>query len=85
MAAKGDWVRIHRVLLSAQERTANLPEDTKKALTRLPGQGLSLLAAFALCAVHLHPGSPSTLASRLRGSGLAYSFFGVTPNRSKIS
>jgi hypothetical protein len=30
MAAKGDWVRIHRVILSAQERTANLPEDTKK-------------------------------------------------------
>ena len=30
MAKKGDWVRIHRVLLSAQERTANLPEDTKR-------------------------------------------------------
>ena len=30
MAKKGDWVRIHRVILSAQERTANLPEDTKR-------------------------------------------------------
>ena len=30
MAKAGDWVRIHRVLLSAQERTANLPEDTKR-------------------------------------------------------
>ena len=30
MAKKGDWVRIHRVILAAEERTANLPEDTKK-------------------------------------------------------
>ena len=30
MAKTGDWVRIHRVILSAEERTANLPEDTKK-------------------------------------------------------
>ena len=30
MAKKGDWVRIHRVILSAEERTANLPEDTKR-------------------------------------------------------
>ncbi len=30
MARTGDWVRIHRVILSAEERTANLPEDTKK-------------------------------------------------------
>ncbi len=30
MARKGDWVRIHRVILPAEERTANLPEDTKK-------------------------------------------------------
>ena len=30
MAVKGDWVRSHRVILSADERTANLPEDTKK-------------------------------------------------------
>ena len=30
MAKKGDWVRIHRVILPAAERTANLPEDTRK-------------------------------------------------------
>ena len=30
MAVKGDWVRIHRVILAAEERTANLPEDTKR-------------------------------------------------------
>ena len=30
MARTGDWVRIHRVILAAEERTANLPEDTKK-------------------------------------------------------
>ena len=30
MARKGDWVRIHRVILPAAERTANLPEDTRK-------------------------------------------------------
>ena len=30
MAKQGDWVRIHRVILPAEERTANLPEDTKK-------------------------------------------------------
>ncbi len=29
MAKKGDWVRIHRVVLKAEERTAKLPEDTK--------------------------------------------------------
>ena len=30
MAKQGDWVRIHRVILPAEERIANLPEDTKK-------------------------------------------------------
>ena len=30
MAVKGDWVRIHRVVLAADERTAKIPEDTKK-------------------------------------------------------
>lgn len=29
-AKKGDWVRIHKVVLSAEERGANLPEDTKE-------------------------------------------------------
>lgn len=30
MAKKGDWVRIHAVVLKASERTAKLPDDTKK-------------------------------------------------------
>ena len=30
MAKKGDWVRIHKVILPAAERTAKIPEDTKK-------------------------------------------------------
>jgi len=29
MAKKGEWVRIHKVVLAANERTAKLPEDTK--------------------------------------------------------
>ena len=30
MAKRGDWVRIHSVVLKAEERTAKLPEDTQK-------------------------------------------------------
>lgn len=30
MAKKNDWVRIHRVVLTAEERTGKLPEDTKQ-------------------------------------------------------
>jgi 2-amino-4-ketopentanoate thiolase alpha subunit len=30
MAKKGDWVRIHSVVLKADDRTAKLPDDTKK-------------------------------------------------------
>lgn len=30
MAKKGDWVRIHSVVLKAEERTAKIPEDTMK-------------------------------------------------------
>lgn len=29
MAKKGDWVRIHRVVLKAEERTGKIPDDTK--------------------------------------------------------
>lgn len=29
-AKKGDWVRIHAVVLKANERTAKLPSDTQK-------------------------------------------------------
>ena len=30
MAKKGDWVRIHSVVLKAAERTAKIHEDTQK-------------------------------------------------------
>jgi hypothetical protein len=30
MAKKGDWVRIHNVVLSAGERAAAVPDDTKR-------------------------------------------------------
>lgn len=30
MAKHGDWVRIHTTVLKAEERTARIPEDTKK-------------------------------------------------------
>ena len=29
MAKKGEWVRIHKVVLKADERTAKIPEDTQ--------------------------------------------------------
>lgn len=28
-ARKGDWVRIHSLILKSEERTGNLPDDTK--------------------------------------------------------
>jgi hypothetical protein len=30
MAKKGDWVRIHSIVLKASQRTAKIPEDTQK-------------------------------------------------------
>lgn len=30
MAKKGNWVRIHRTVLKAEERTAKIPADTQK-------------------------------------------------------
>ena len=30
MAKRGDWVRIHAIVLNAAERTAKIPEDTQK-------------------------------------------------------
>lgn len=29
-AKKGDWVQIHQIVLKAEERTAKIPEETKK-------------------------------------------------------
>ena len=30
MIKKGEWVRIHKIILKAEERTSRIPEDTKK-------------------------------------------------------
>lgn len=30
MAKRGDWVKIHAVVLKAEERSPHLPKDTKK-------------------------------------------------------
>ena len=30
MAKKGDWVRIHKILLTSKQRAPQIPEDTKK-------------------------------------------------------
>lgn len=38
-AKKGDWVRIHSILLKAEERTAKLPEDTRKCDLQLWTKG----------------------------------------------
>lgn len=40
MAKKGDWVRIHNVVLKAEERTAKLPEDTKKCDLQMWTKGI---------------------------------------------
>ncbi len=29
-AKKGDWVRIHKILLTPEERASRIPEDTRK-------------------------------------------------------
>lgn len=37
-----DWVRIHKVVLQAEERAANLPEDTKKVPLEMWDKGFLL-------------------------------------------
>ena len=34
MAKKGDWVRIHNIVLKAEQRTGKLPEDTRILIFR---------------------------------------------------
>lgn len=41
-AVKGDFVRIHSVILKAEERTGNIPEDTKKTDLRMWNKGFLL-------------------------------------------
>ena len=42
MAKKGDWVRIHTVVLKADERTGKIPEDTKACDLEMRTKGFLL-------------------------------------------
>jgi len=42
IAKKGDWVRIHSIVLKAGERAENLPEDTKKVPLEMWDKGFLL-------------------------------------------
>jgi len=39
MVKKGEWVRIHKVILQPQERAPQVPEDTKKVLYEMWTKG----------------------------------------------
>ena len=39
MTRKGDWVRIHNVVLKADERTAKIPDDTRECDLEMWGKG----------------------------------------------
>lgn len=41
-AKKGDWVRIHSIVLEAGERAPNVPEDTQKVPLELWDKGFLL-------------------------------------------
>ena len=41
-AKKGDWVRIKKIILHAEERSGNLPEDTKKVPLEMWDKGFLL-------------------------------------------
>ena len=41
-AKKGDWVRIKKIVLRAEERSSNLPEDTKKVPLEMWDKGFLL-------------------------------------------
>ena len=45
-AEKGDWVRIHKILLTSAQRAPQVPEDTKKVPLEMWDKGF-LLADFA--------------------------------------
>ncbi len=45
MAKKGDWVRIHAIVLKAEQRTGKLPEDTKKCDLEMWTKGFLLADA----------------------------------------
>ncbi len=37
--AKGTWVEIHRIVLTPEERAAQIPEDTKRVLLEMRAKG----------------------------------------------
>lgn len=41
-AKKGDWVRIHKIILNAGERAPNIPEDTQKVPLEMWDKGFLL-------------------------------------------
>ena len=45
MAKKNDWVRIHRNVLNAEDRTGKLPDDTKKVPLEMWTKGYLLADA----------------------------------------
>ena len=45
MVKKGEWVRIHKVILKAEQRTGKLPEDTKKVPLEMWTKGYLLADA----------------------------------------
>lgn len=45
MAKKGDWVRIHKIILKPEERTGKLPEDTQKVPLEMWTKGYLLADA----------------------------------------
>ena len=47
-AKKGDWVRIKKIVLRAEERSGNLPEDTKKVPLEMWDKGFLLDACASL-------------------------------------
>lgn len=41
-AKKGNWVRIHNIILKPEDRSPNLPEDTKKVSLEMWDKGFLL-------------------------------------------
>lgn len=41
-AKKGDWVRIHKIILTPEQRSSNLPEDTRNVPLEMWDKGFLL-------------------------------------------
>ncbi|TJX68692.1 2-amino-4-ketopentanoate thiolase [Soehngenia saccharolytica] len=41
-AKRGDWVRIHKIILTPEQRASNLPEDTRKVPLEMWDKGFLL-------------------------------------------